>query len=81
MSSNNAEMNSSQKTIMRDFATQYYALMEKYWNPSTDDTYWDDITDDAMQLISRFQTKDVVLNSFLQNIVVAFVNSREELIS
>jgi hypothetical protein len=77
----NAQMTASQKMMIKDFSEQYFSLMEKYWNSTSDDAYWDGLTEDAMELISRFQTEDAILNNFLQNIVVAFMNSREESIS
>jgi hypothetical protein len=77
----NAQMTASQKMMIKDFSEQYFSLMEKYWNSTSDDAYWDSLTEDAMELISRFQTEDAILNNFLQNIVVAFMNSREESIS
>jgi hypothetical protein len=65
--------------MMKDFNKELFKLCEKYWNPIDEDTYWDQLTDDAMSLISQFQTNDAVMNNFLSNIVVAFLNSREEL--
>lgn len=75
-----ATMTPAQKTMMRDFNQKFFALMEKYWNPTDSDEYWDALTDDAMKLIEQFQSSDVVLNNFLSTIVATFLNSREELI-
>ena len=72
-------MTNSQKVMMKEFEQNLFKLWETYWNPTDSDDYWDGLTDDAMSLISKFQTKDAVLNNFLSNIVVAFMNSREEL--
>lgn len=78
MARNKSKMTIAQKTMMTDFTSRYFELLEKYWNPSPDDEYWDGLTDDAMKLISEFNTTDIALNNFLQNIVVAFLNSRED---
>jgi hypothetical protein len=72
-------MTKAQKTMMRDFGQKMFELWEKYWNPIDSDEYWDSLTDDAMKLIGQFQSKDKVLNNFLSNVVVSFLNSREEL--
>lgn len=76
----NATINVAQKTLVEDFKDQFFALMEKYWNPIACDEYWDSVTDEAMSLIDRFRTKDAVINSFFTNLVVAFLNSREEMV-
>jgi hypothetical protein len=75
-----AAMTKAQKTMMNEFHQKLLELWEKYWNPDDSDSYWDDLTDDAMALISQFQTKNPTMNAFISNMVVAFLNSREELI-
>lgn len=72
-------MTKAQKIMMREFSKSLFDLWENYWIPSNDDNYWDALTDDAMTLISKFQTNDPVFNNFLSNVVVAFLNSREEM--
>lgn len=79
MTTTTTSMTPAQKTMMREFDQRFFELLEKYWNPTDSDDYWDKLTEDAMQLIAQFQSSDVVLNNFLSNIVVAFLNSREEL--
>ena len=74
-------MTPAQKTMMREFNQEYFALLEKYWNPNTSDVYWDELTDAAMSLLDRFQTHDRVLSDFISNIVAAFLNSREEMLA
>lgn len=74
-------MNPAQKVILRDFNIQFFNLTEKYWNPSDSDAYWDALTDDAMELISKFQTSDVKLNNYIQSIVATFLNSREDMLA
>lgn len=76
-----SKMNLAQKTMMNDFQEQYSSMLEEYWNPNATDEYWDKLTEAAMVLIEQFQTDDAVLNQFLQSIVVAFMNSREEMLS
>lgn len=71
-------MTVAQKTMMRDFNQKFFELLEKYWNPMNSDEYWDNLTDDAMDLICQFQTKDAVTNSLISNLVSAFLNSRED---
>ena len=71
-------MTLAQKTMMRDFNQKFYELCEKYWNPTNSDEYWDRLTDDAMNLICQFQTKDVAVNNLISNFVAAFLNSRED---
>lgn len=73
------KMTNAQKTMMRDFEQKLFALWEEYWNPNDSDEYWDGLTEAAMDLINQFQSKDTVMNNFLSNVVVAFLNSREEL--
>lgn len=75
------KMTSAQKVMMRDFNDQFFALMEKYWNPSDSDAYWDALTDEAMALISKFQTSDGKLNNYIQSIVATFLNSREDVLA
>ena len=74
-------MSPAQKVMMRDFNIQFFALTEKYWNPSDDDAYWDALTDEAMELISKFHTSNTKLNNYIQSIVAAFLNSREDLLA
>jgi hypothetical protein len=71
-------MTVAQKTMMRDFNQKFFELLENYWNPINSDEYWDKLTDDAMDLICQFQTKDAVTNSLISNLVSAFLNSRED---
>lgn len=72
-------MTNAQKVMMRDFQQQFFNLLEKYWNPQNSDAYWDALTDEATSLLERFQSHDTVLNSFLLNMVTAFLNSREDM--
>jgi len=74
-------MTAAQKTMMREFVQDYYALMETYWTPTPSSAYWDRFTDDALKLISKYQTSDATLNGFISNIVAAFLNSREEMLA
>lgn len=74
-------MNPAQKVMLRDFNIQFFDLTEKYWNPSDSDAYWDALTDDAMELISKFQTSDAKLNNYIQSIVATFLNSREDMLA
>ena len=74
-------MTAAQKVMMRDFQQQFSRLIETYWNPNTSDEYWDSLTDEAMSLLEKFQTSDTILNGFLSNLVAAFLNSREDIIS
>ena len=74
-------MNPAQKVMLRDFNLQFFNLTEKYWNPSDSDAYWDALTDDAMELISKFQTSDAKLNNYIQSIVATFLNSREDMLA
>ena len=73
-------MSAAQKTMMREFNQKFFKLMEKYWNPTDSDEYWDDLTEDATKLIDYFQSSDLVTNKFLSNVVVAFMNSREDML-
>lgn len=74
-------MTTAQKVMMRDFHQQFSRLLEQYWNPNGTDEYWDELTDEAMALLTRFHTSDANLNNFLSNIVAAFLNSREAMIA
>jgi RNAse (barnase) inhibitor barstar len=73
-------MTAAQKTMMREFNQKFFALQEKHWNPVNNDSYWDLLTDDAMSLLSEFQSNDNALNNFLSAVVAAFLNSREEVL-
>ena len=73
-------MTAAQKTMMRDFNQKFFALMEDYWNPTNADGYWDDLTDASVKLLGQFHSSDAALNSFLSNIVVTFLNSREDFV-
>jgi hypothetical protein len=75
------KMKPNQKVVMKDFDQQFFQLLESYWNPNETDEYWDNLTEDAVSLIERFQTKDLVLNNLITTIVMAFLNSREEVLS
>lgn len=79
MQTRTRSMTNAQKVMMRDFTEQMFEMWEKYWVPDDSDMYWDDLAEEAMSLIGRFQTRDAAHNGFLSNIVVAFLNSREEL--
>lgn len=76
-----AAMSPAQKVMMRDFNDQFFELTAKYWNPSDSDEYWDALTDDAMELIGKFHTSNTKLNNYIQSIVAAFLNSREDLLA
>ena len=75
------KMKPNQKVIMKDFDRQFFQLLESYWNPNETDEYWDNLTGDAVSLIERFQTKDLVFNNLITTVVMAFLNSREEVLS
>ena len=76
-----SKMTASQKIMMQEFNQKFFALQEKYWNPIDSDSYWDNLTEDAMRLIAEFQSQNEALNSFLSNSVVVFLNSREDMLS
>lgn len=73
-----ASMTKAQKVMMNDFNQKFFALQERYWNPDDNDAYWDQLTDEAMDLLEQFHSSDIALNSYLSNIVADFLNSREE---
>jgi hypothetical protein len=72
-----AQMNKTQKVFMKSFMDDFLRLQEAYYNPKDTDTYWDGLVADAMELIARFKTKDERQNTFCQDMVLAFVKSRE----
>jgi hypothetical protein len=72
-------MSPAQRVMMRDFDKSFFALMEKFWNPDNSDQYWDSLTEDAMNLLARFHTRDMTLNNMFSNMVAAFLNSREDM--
>ena len=72
-----AQMNKSQKVFMKSFMDDFLRLQEAYYNPKDADTYWDGLVEDAMALIARFKTKDERQNTLCQDMVLAFVKSRE----
>lgn len=72
-----AQMNKSQKVFMKSFMDGFLKLQEEYYNPEDTDTYWDGLVADAMELISKFKTKDERQNTLCQDMVLAFVKSRE----
>ena len=74
---NAAQMNKTQKVFLKSFMDDFLKLQEEYYNPKDTDTYWDGLVADAMELIARFKTKDERQNSFCQEMVLAFVKSRE----
>ena len=73
-------MSKSQKVMMKDFHTKFFALQEKYWNPDETEDYWDHVTEDAMNLLTEFHSSDNSLNHFLSNLIADFLNSREEIV-
>lgn len=73
----NAQMNKTQKVFMKSFMEDFLKLQEEYYNPKDADSYWDGLVEDAMALIARFKTKDERQNNFCQDMVLAFVKSRE----
>ena len=81
MNATNTKMTPAQKVKMKEFSQRYFDFMEKYWNPSESDEYWDQITDDAMELIENFHSTEESLNDLVQNVVMAFLNSRESILS
>jgi hypothetical protein len=76
----NTKMTPAQKVLMQDFMNKYFAFLEKNWNPLADDLYWDSLTEEAMALIDQFYTSDNVINDFIQNLIVNFINSREAML-
>lgn len=72
-----AQMNRTQKVFMKSFMESFLKLQEEYYNPADTDRYWDGLVADAMELIQQFKTKDERQNSFCQEMVLAFVKSRE----
>ena len=76
-----SKMTASQKVMMQEFNRKFFALQDKYWNPNDSDIYWDNLTEDAMHLIAEFQSQNEAINNFLSNIVVSFLNSREEMMA
>lgn len=76
-----SKMTASQKIMMQEFNQKFFALQEQYWNPIDSESYWDNLTEDAMRLIAEFQSQNEALNNFLSNAVVVFLNSREDMLS
>ena len=72
-----AQMNKTQKVFMKSFFESFLKLQEEYYNPEDTDRYWDGLVADAMQLISQYKTKDDRQNALCQDMVLAFVKSRE----
>ena len=81
MVDNSTKMTPAQRVKMKEFSQRYFDFMEKYWNPNESDEYWDHITDEAMVLVEDFHSKEESLNSLVQNVVMAFLNSRESILS
>jgi hypothetical protein len=70
----------AQKTMLKDFSSQFLNLMEKFWIPSDSDIYWDELTSESMKLIQNFETTDEKQNSFFLETVATFMKSREALL-
>lgn len=70
----------AQKTMLKDFSSQFLNLMEKFWIPSNSDEYWDELTSESMKLIQNFETSDEKQNSFFLETVATFMKSREALL-
>lgn len=70
----------AQKTMLKDFSSQFLNLMEKFWIPSDSDEYWDELTSESMKLIQNFETSDEKQNSFFLETVATFMKSREALL-
>lgn len=72
-----AQMNKTQKVFMKSFMDDFLKFQENYYNPEDTDTYWDELVAEAMELIARFKTEDERQNILCQDMVLAFVKSRE----
>jgi hypothetical protein len=70
----------SQKIILKDFNDRFLRLQEKFYIPQSDDKYWDDLTTESMKLVSDFQSKDTAQNKLISDMVMLFMQSREEMI-
>lgn len=70
----------SQKIILKDFNDRFLRLQEKFYTPQPDDKYWDDLTTESMKLVSDFQSKDTAQNKLISDMVMLFMQSREEMI-
>ena len=75
-----SEVTVAQKTMLKDFSSQFLNLMEKFWIPSNSDEYWDELTSESMKLIQNFETSDEKQNSFFLETVATFMKSREALL-
>lgn len=72
------QMNKSQKVFMKSFLESLLKFQEEYYNPEDTDRYWDGLVADAMNLIDQYKTKDERQNSLCQDMVLAFVKTREQ---
>ena len=77
MAQQTPQMTKTQKVFMKSFMDSFLKLQEAFYNPNDTDLYWDELVAEAMDLISKFKTKDERQNALCQDMVLAFVKSRE----
>ena len=72
-----AKMSIKQKTFMKQFMSEFMKLQEDFYNPQENPNYWDELVSRSMDLINRNKTTDERQNMFCENMVLAFLNTRQ----
>ena len=70
----------NQKILIKEFSDKFAQLQEKYYVPEDNDSYWDNLTSDSMELVASFNTNDEAQNSLISDMVMLFMKSREAML-
>ena len=70
-------MSIKQKAFMKQFMSEFMKLQEDFYNPTESPHYWDELVSRAMDLINQNKTTDERQNMFCENMVLAFLNTRQ----
>ena len=70
-------MTPRQKVFMKNFLNDFLKLQEKFYIPQPTADYWDAICEESMALISRNKTEDERQNQLCEDMVLAFLKTRQ----
>lgn len=71
------KMTVAQRAFMKSFLSDFMKLQEKYYTPDNSEEYWDNVVSESMSLIEHNKTSDERQNKLCENIVLAFLQTRQ----
>lgn len=70
-------MTPRQKVFMKNFMNDFIKLQEQFYIPQSTPEYWDNIYEQSLALIARNKTEDERQNQFCEDMVLAFLKTRQ----